>query len=116
MSIPETLTPLVKIFGVSAVVILLLNRFKIPSIAGFLIAGVILGPHGFAMVNDLHSVELLAEIGVILLLFTIGLEFSISDFIKAKGTIVAGALQVLATILVTALFVHFYDQPWNAAI
>jgi CPA2 family monovalent cation:H+ antiporter-2 len=116
MSVPETLEPLVVIFGVSALVILLLHRFKIPSIAGFLIAGVILGPHGFALVNDIHSVEVLAEIGVILLLFTIGLEFSISDFIKAKGTIVAGALQVLGTIVVVALVVHFYGRPWNTAI
>src|SRR3990172_8383212 len=103
MSVTDVLHYFVIIFGLSAAVIFLLHRFKIPSIAGFLIAGVILGPHGFGLVEDVHGVELLAEIGVILLLFTIGLEFSISDFIKAKGTIAAGALQVLLTIFVTAL-------------
>ena len=87
LSVTDILHLFVIIFGLSAGVIYLLHRFKIPSIAGFLIAGVILGPHGLQLVHNVHGVEMLAEIGVILLLFTIGLEFSISDFIKAKGTI-----------------------------
>ncbi|HLC16867.1 MAG TPA: cation:proton antiporter [Thermodesulfovibrionia bacterium] len=116
MSVTDVLHYFVIIFGLSAAVIFLLHRFKIPSIAGFLIAGVILGPHGFGLVEDVHGVELLAEIGVILLLFTIGLEFSISDFIKAKGTIAAGALQVLLTIFVTALVAVLCGYSGNTSI
>jgi CPA2 family monovalent cation:H+ antiporter-2 len=71
----EFLKSLVLIFGVSAIVVFALGRLRIPSIVGFLIAGVVLGPHGFQFIKDVHEVELFAEIGVILLMFTIGLEF-----------------------------------------
>ena len=116
MAVTDVLRYFVVIFGLSAAVIYLLNRFKIPSIAGFLIAGIILGPHGLGLVHDVHGVELLAEIGVILLLFTIGLEFSISDFIKAKGTILAGTLQVLLTIVVSAIIASLYGNSFNKAL
>lgn len=116
MTVTDILHNFVVIFGLSAAVIYLLNRLKIPSIVGFLVAGIILGPHGLGLVHDVHGVELLAEIGVILLLFTIGLEFSISDFIKAKGTIIAGTLQVLLTIVVTAIIALFFGNNFNKAL
>jgi NhaP-type Na+/H+ and K+/H+ antiporter len=58
----EFLKSLVLIFGVSAIVVFALGRLRIPSIVGFLIAGVILGPHGFQFIKDVHEVELFAEI------------------------------------------------------
>jgi CPA2 family monovalent cation:H+ antiporter-2 len=51
---------------------------------GFLVAGVIIGPYGIGMVKDVHSVEMFAEIGVILLLFTIGIEFSMAKTSQNK--------------------------------
>ncbi len=66
---------LLVIFGWSAVVIYFFGKIRIPSIVGFLVSGVLLGPSGLGLVEDRHLVETLAEIGVVLLLFTIGLEF-----------------------------------------
>jgi CPA2 family monovalent cation:H+ antiporter-2 len=96
----EFLTSLAIILGVSALVVFLLHKLKIPSLVGFLVAGVIIGPHGVGLVRDTHSVEVMAEIGVILLLFTIGIEFSIARLLRMKKeVIVGGGLQVLLTIL-----------------
>jgi CPA2 family monovalent cation:H+ antiporter-2 len=95
---------LVIIFGVSAIVVFFLNRLRIPSLVGFLIAGILIGPHGFGLIKDVHDVELLAEIGVILLLFVIGIEFSLSTLLKMKKAVLgAGGSQVMLTILLTAL-------------
>lgn len=98
---------LVIIFGVSAIVVFILHRLKIPSLVGFLIAGILIGPHGLGLIKDVHDVELLAEIGVILLLFVIGIEFSLSTLLKMKKAVLgAGGVQVMLTILLTALAAH----------
>jgi CPA2 family monovalent cation:H+ antiporter-2 len=87
------------IFGLSIVVIFICHRLKIPSIIGYLITGVLAGPNGFSLISGVHEVEILAEIGVILLLFTIGIEFSLKSLIRIRNTVViGGGLQVLLTI------------------
>lgn len=92
------LKSLVIIFGVSALVVFVFHRIRITSIVGFLVAGVIIGPYGIGLIHDTHAVELLAEIGVILLLFTVGIEFSISKLVRMKKAVVAGGgLQMILT-------------------
>ncbi len=111
------LKTLVIIFGVSASVIFILHKLKVPSIVGFLMAGVLLGPHGFGLVQDIHEVELLAEIGVILLLFTIGLEISLKNLQRIRSAVLGGGLsQVLLTFLLTAAIVYPFLQKWNASL
>jgi CPA2 family monovalent cation:H+ antiporter-2 len=65
-------------------IIFLFNRIHIPSIVGFLVTGMIIGPHGFKLISDVDNISVMAEIGVILLLFTIGLEVSLERLIKMK--------------------------------
>ncbi len=72
------LSDLLVVFAVTAVVVFLFGRAQIPSVIGLLVSGVVVGPYGLSLVDDLESVELLAEIGVVVLLFTVGLEISIS--------------------------------------
>ncbi|MEW6108564.1 MAG: monovalent cation:proton antiporter-2 (CPA2) family protein [Nitrospirota bacterium] len=99
----EFLKPLVVIFGASALVVFLLHRLKIPSIVGFLIAGTIIGPYGIGILRDIHSIEVFAEIGVILLLFTIGIEFSLRRLVRMKKAVIAGGgIQVALTIALSA--------------
>lgn len=99
----EFLSSLVVIFGVSALVVFLLHRVKVPSVVGFLVAGIIIGPYGIGLVHDVHSVEMLAEVGVILLLFTIGIELSMSRLLRMKKAVLGGgSIQVLLTIAMTA--------------
>src|SRR5256885_2288966 len=78
MSEYHVLKDLAIIFAVSLLVILVFHRIKLPALPGFIVAGVLLGPNALGLVSDVHQVESLAEVGVILLLFTIGIEFSLS--------------------------------------
>ncbi len=96
------LQEVVIILGLSVLIILIFQRFKMPSILGFLITGMIAGPNGFSLISASHEVEILSEIGVIFLLFIIGIEFSIKALIKVKKTVLlGGSLQVGGTIALT---------------
>jgi CPA2 family monovalent cation:H+ antiporter-2 len=94
----ELLRDLVVIFAVAVVIVGLLRRVGIPSIAGFIFAGIFVGPNVLAIVDDVHEVEVLAEVGVALLLFGIGLELSFDRVRRLwRLVLMGGALQVVAT-------------------
>lgn len=113
----ELLKSFIIILGVSAVVVFLLHRINIPSIVGFLLAGVLLGPHELGFIKDSHTIQTFAEIGVILLLFTIGLEFSLSRSLKMKTEVFGiGGLQVLIAVALTALISYSWLGTANTAI
>ncbi len=98
---------LVIILGISAVVVFALHRIKIPSIVGFLLAGMLLGPHGLHFIKDINTIQTFAEIGVILLLFTIGLDFSLSRFLKMRLEVFGiGGLYVIITIGLSSLITY----------
>ena len=83
------------IIGVSVVTIALLQKLRVPTIAGFIIAGVLVGPHTFGIVRNTANIEAMAEIGVILLLFGIGLELSLDRIRRLLLPILlGGGLQV----------------------
>ena len=99
----HVLRDLVVLFGAALVVVLVLRRLRLPTIAGFLVAGALIGPSGFGWIRDAHEIEQLAEIGVVLLLFTIGLEFSLKELRRLGSVLVfGGGLQVTLTVLVVA--------------
>ncbi len=86
------------ILGFSIPVIYLFNKLKFPSIIGFLITGIIIGPFGLKLITDTADIQLMAEIGVALLLFTIGIEISLSRFLKHLSEfLLTGGLQVFFT-------------------
>ena len=95
------LLDLVIILAAAVAVVAFLHRLRVPSIAGFIVAGAVIGPHALGLVQDLHQVEVLAETGVVLLLFGIGLELSLNRVRRLWRPIaVGGAVQVGVTILV----------------
>lgn len=92
------------LFGLAIGTVLLFRRFMFPSIVGFLVAGILAGPHALALIDNTHQVEQMAEIGVVLLLFTIGIEFSLKELMRIKHLVLlGGGLQVGFTVIVTAL-------------
>lgn len=92
------------LFGLAIVVVTLFRRLRFPSIIGFLVAGILAGPHSLALIKNIHQVEQMAEIGVVLLLFTIGIEFSLKELMRIKHLVLlGGGLQLAVTILATAL-------------
>jgi CPA2 family monovalent cation:H+ antiporter-2 len=109
------LRDLVVLFGAALVVVLVLRRLRLPTIAGFLVAGALIGPSGFAWIRDAHEIERLAEIGVVLLLFTIGLEFSLKELRRLGPVlVVGGGFQVTLTVLVvTAVAVFAGFSPFE---
>ena len=94
------LKDLVVIISVAIVVVILFHRFKLPSIAGFILSGLLVGPNGLGWINDTHQVEMLAEIGVALLLFGIGVELSLEKLKRIwRLAAIGGFLQVTLTTL-----------------
>ncbi|MBI5178661.1 MAG: cation:proton antiporter [Nitrospinae bacterium] len=113
----EFLRDLILIFAWSALVVFAFDKLKIPAIVGFLVSGVALGPHGLSMVRDIGAVELLAEIGVVLLLFTVGLEFSLTKIYEMRSKVlIGGAVQVALTIAITALAAWGVTGDGNKAV
>jgi len=108
---------LVIILLVSVPIILLFNKMRMPSIVGFLIAGMLIGPFGFKLITGIEEIEIMAEVGVILLLFTIGLEVSLKELIEAKKLLlIGGGLQVVFTILLSAVIFYFFELPVQQAV
>ena len=111
------LKSLVIILGISAVVIFVLGRIRVPSIAGFLVAGILVGPYGLNFIEDMDTIRTFAEIGVILLLFTIGIEFSLSRFMKMRVEVFGiGGLYVVMTVSLTALLSYHWLRDSNTAL
>ena len=98
------LLELVTILAASILVIVVFQRLKIPAVVGFLITGILLGPGGLGLVRDLGVINAVAEIGVMMLLFIIGLEFSLERLQRIQRYFwLGGGLQVLLTIAAVAL-------------
>lgn len=89
---------LIIILGFSIPVIYVFNKIRLPSIIGFLITGILIGPFGLRLIDDTAGIQFLAEIGVAFLLFTIGIEIQLARFLKYLADILlTGGLQILGT-------------------
>ncbi|PWK19620.1 monovalent cation:proton antiporter family protein [Xanthomarina spongicola] len=105
------------LLGFSVLIVFLLQKAKLPSILGFLITGVIIGPFGLSLVNAVEEVEIISEIGVILLLFVIGMELSIKKLISMRKTVfIGGFLQVGLTVLVAGICYYLLGNSWNESV
>ena len=100
------------IFGVVA------QKLKQPVILGYIAAGILLGPHtGGLSVSYIHEIEMLAEIGVALLMFALGLEFSLKELKSVKSIALYGtAIQIALTIALAYLLGRFLDLNWTESI
>lgn len=88
-----------------------------PTIVGFLITGIVCGPHGLGLVSDVNDVQMLANIGIMLLLFSVGMEFSISKLLESKRFfLIGGTLQVFLTTLLGSGIAVFLGQSLGAAL
>jgi len=111
------LRDLVVILGFGVIIVTLFNKFKLPAIAGFIFSGMLVGPDGLGLVGDVHQVEVLAEIGVALLLFGIGLELSLAKLQRLwKLILTGGFLQVSLSIAAVYVIAKAFDLPGNTAI
>lgn len=100
----HTLQIILLLLGVAVLTVTLFRRLHLPPILGYLIVGILVGPFGTGMVASTEDTRFLAEFGVVFLLFTIGLEFSLPQMIAMKGSVFGlGGSQVLITSIIIAI-------------
>lgn len=98
-------------------IVFIFQKLRLPAVVGFLLAGVVMGPNGFQWIRGLQEVETLADIGVVLLLFTIGLEFSLGQIFPLRRHVIwAGLLQVLLTTLAVLVASFLLGYPLETGI
>lgn len=111
------LNEIVALFLVSVVIAFLCYKIKLVPISGFLLAGVLIGPNALGLVQDQSLVDMLAEIGIILLLFTIGIEFSLEKLARIRSAIfIGGGLQVLLSIVSVLGILILLNVDWKVGI
>ncbi len=102
---------------VSLTVVVLFLRLNLPPILGYLAVGVLVGPYGFSWIDDTEHTRALAEFGVVFLLFTIGLEFSLPQLVRMKRIVLGlGGLQVFVTTAITAAAALYLGLPMESAL
>jgi CPA2 family monovalent cation:H+ antiporter-2 len=92
------------VIGVSIVIVALFTRLRLPAVAGFILTGALIGPYGLGWAGEVEAIKLLAELGVVLLLFSLGVEFSIDRLYQLRHYVLrVGIAQVGLTVLVCAV-------------
>ncbi|MCE5218965.1 cation:proton antiporter, partial [bacterium] len=103
---------LMVVLAVSLAVVCLLRRFRVPPVVGFLLAGAVVGPGGLGIAHDREGISALADVGVVLLLFTIGLKFSLQEIARLKVWVFgAGTAQVMLTLGAVMLVARWIELP-----
>ncbi|WP_277657163.1 monovalent cation:proton antiporter family protein [Seleniivibrio woodruffii] len=116
MQIP-ILADITIIFLFAAIALFICGKLKIPEIMGYLFAGVLVGPNGLRLIHAVEQVEMMAEIGVVLLLFTIGITFSLSTLLSLKRPALAGGgLQVAGCIAAFTGAAYLGGYELNTAV
>ena len=113
----DTLQPVLVLLATAVLVVVLFRHLKQPPLLGYLIVGVAIGPHALAWVRETEQVRELAEIGVVFLMFSIGLEFSLPKLKAMRRTALGlGSAQVLATLLAVMGVALLLGVPWQGAL
>jgi CPA2 family monovalent cation:H+ antiporter-2 len=117
VEVAHFLTELVLLIAFAAAGVALFERFRLPSIAGFLVVGALVGPGGVGLISDPEKVRTLAEFGVVFLLFEIGLELPVERLWRVwRISLLAGGLQVGLTVILVAAGASQLDVPPRTAL
>jgi CPA2 family monovalent cation:H+ antiporter-2 len=108
---------IIVLLAASVFVVTLARRLGLPSILGYVTVGLALGPHASGVFSESATTHLLAELGVVFLLFTLGLEFSWPRMVAMRREVFGlGSLQVLGTAIVIAPVAHLFGVPWAQSV
>ena len=115
--IEQPLTQILILLAASVFVVTLARRLGWPPLLGYLIVGMALGPHAFGLISDSYTMRMLPALGVVFLVFTLGLEFSLPRMLAMRREVFGlGTLQVGATAAVFALLGNLLGIAWLPAI
>ena len=116
MDIP-ILKELIIVLAASIITSLFSHRLRLPAVVGFLLTGILIGPSGLRIIRETERIDVLAEIGVVMLLFTIGIEFSLGRLKQIrKNFLVGGGLQVLMTTASAVIFLWLFHFSVSESI
>jgi monovalent cation:H+ antiporter-2, CPA2 family len=105
------------LLGASVLAVVVFRRFSLPPVLGYLLVGSIIGPHALDLMDDVHRAESVAEFGVVFLMFSIGLEFSLPKLYSMKRIVFGlGLLQVAVTMVLMTAFVMLFGVGWQLGI
>lgn len=112
------LTTIVVVLALGVLALMLVRTLKLPPLIGYLAAGIVVGPSGIAALADDASTATLAEFGVVFLMFSIGLEFSLKRLRSMQALVFGlGGAQMLVTVLgATLVTVWYFDNPWQIGV
>ena len=97
--------------------VVVFRRFNLPPVLGYLFVGSVIGPHALNLMDDIHRAESLAEFGVVFLMFSIGLEFSLPKLFSMKRIVFGlGLLQVVVTMALAAGLIMLMGVNWQLGI
>jgi len=112
-----TLQPVLILLATAVLVVVVCRTLRLPPLLGYLIVGAAIGPHALGWISNTEEVRDLAEIGVVFLMFSIGLEFSLPKLITMRRIVFGlGVAQVLATLVVVLAVAVVLGIKWQAGI
>lgn len=113
----STLQPVLVLLAAAVLVVVIFRALRLPPLLGYLIVGVLIGPNAFGWITSTAEVRELAEIGVVFLMFSIGLEFSLARLKTMRRLVFGlGSAQVFATMLLVFLAALALGVPWQGAV
>lgn len=113
----ESLPIILLLLGASVASVIVFRRLNLPPILGYLLVGVVVGPHALDLTRGFAGVEYLAEFGIVFLMFSIGLEFSLARLVAMKRIVFGlGSLQVLATLVGTVAVAEGFGLSWQSGV
>ena len=114
---PQTLQLILVLLGAAVVVVVLCRLIRLPPILGYLVVGIAVGPHALAWVPDSADARLLAEFGIVFLMFSIGLEFSLPQLRAMRRAVFGlGLAQVAITTVAAMAGLHLVGYGWQAGL
>lgn len=113
----DTLYEVLGLLFFSVIVVSLFKRVQLPPILGYIVVGISVGPHALGFIENEQNIHFLAEFGIVFMLFAIGLEFSLAQFMTMRRTMLGlGGLQVLLSMSIFGLMAHLVGVSWDVAL
>lgn len=113
----NTLYEVLGLLIVSVLVVAAFRRISLPPILGYIMVGIVMGPHALGLIANEANIHFLAEFGIVFMLFAIGLEFSIPQFLTMRRTMLGlGSLQVIVSMSLFGVIAHLVGVGWDVAL
>src|SRR5512132_2188784 len=116
-AMPHALQPILILLAVAVLVVVWCRVVRLPPIVGYLLVGVAVGPYGMGWVEDTAQTRYLAEFGIVFLMFSIGLEFSLAQLRAMRRAVFGlGVAQVFITVALATVLLPVFGWSWQTGL